>query len=81
MEDRDYIVDIDGLRAPADAASPSSGGRPWIAMRWNCCNAYSRVYRNRRDDAYEGYCPKCARRVRVGIDPSKGVNCRFFETS
>ena len=29
------------------------------------------------DDAYEGRCPKCARRVRAKVGPD-GINCRFF---
>lgn len=47
-------------------------------MKWKCCGAYSRIYRNRDATAYEGRCPKCAKHVRVPIGPG-GTNQRFFE--
>jgi len=82
-EPRD-IVDISGLGQPRDrprgTRSRPGGGtrRPWIAMKWKCCGAYSRIYRNRDATAYEGRCPKCAKHVRVPIGPG-GTNQRFFE--
>ncbi|MEL7089021.1 MAG: hypothetical protein AAGL98_11370 [Planctomycetota bacterium] len=76
----DYILDIAGL---GDAAGPPAGdaglrGRPWLAVKWRCCSVYSRVYRNRRGDAYEGRCPRCATPVRASIGEG-GTSSRFFE--
>lgn len=82
----DYILDIDGLTAHGRSEStsheqvvaPSFKGRPWLSVHWRCCGVYSRVYRNSSADAYVGYCPKCAKPVRVKVAPS-GSNARFFE--
>ncbi|MEX0654947.1 MAG: hypothetical protein WD534_17440 [Phycisphaeraceae bacterium] len=74
------IVDIAGLTPPAQQtpAGPSLRGRPWLAVMFKCCHVYSRVYRSRRDEVYEGRCPKCQRALRVPIGPG-GTSNRFFE--
>ena len=77
MPSPDYIVDIEGVKAPAPASGASLVGRPWIAVEWACCAAYSRVYRNRSETAYEGRCPRCRRHVCVKIG-SGGTRARFF---
>ncbi|MEX2545883.1 MAG: hypothetical protein WD316_12215 [Phycisphaeraceae bacterium] len=69
------IVDITGLRPSRERAGLR--GRPWIAVRWDCCSAYSRVYRNQAGTAYEGRCPRCMRAIRVRVGPG-GTNHRFF---
>lgn len=78
----DYILKIDGLASPDDRSESqstrSAQQRPWIAIRWQCCSAYSRIYRNRQGTAYEGRCPKCASPVRASIG-SGGTDKRFFE--
>ncbi len=79
----DYIVDIDAIQQgdSADGGERSAGGatgRPWLAVRWRCCNVYSRVYRKVGGDAYVGRCPRCGKPVRVGIG-SDGTDARFFE--
>ncbi|MBB6428409.1 hypothetical protein [Algisphaera agarilytica] len=76
----DFIVEIDGLKTEPQASStpPSFQNRPWLSVKWRCCSVYSRVYRNRRGDAYEGRCPKCGSPVKAMIGPG-GTNNRFFE--
>ena len=60
-------------RAPRERGA----ARPYLGVRFDCCGAYSRVYRNRDHTAYEGRCPRCLRMLRIRIDPS-GVPARFF---
>jgi hypothetical protein len=80
MGSPDYIVDIQGLGAPARDATSSASlkGRPWLAISWKCCSVYSRVYRNKQATAYEGRCPKCSRQLKVPIGEG-GTSNRFFE--
>jgi hypothetical protein len=47
-------------------------------MHFKCCNIYCRIYRNKAQDAYEGACPKCHKRVKLPIG-SGGTSNRFFE--
>lgn len=83
----DYIVDIRSLHRPVGRYAPGGTsaadlgtlrGRPWLAVHWKCCHAYSRVYRNVEGTLYEGACPKCGRRARARVGPD-GINARFFE--
>ena len=76
----DYILDVQSLADQAPSQAPDAGlrGRPWLAVKWKCCSTYSRVYRNRRGDAYEGRCPKCGSPVKASIGAA-GTNSRFFE--
>ncbi len=73
-----YIVDIEDLEQ--DGCGKSRGraaGRRWLGIRFDCCNAYSRMYRNTAGTEYVGRCPKCARRLSVPIGPG-GTLQRFF---
>jgi hypothetical protein len=55
----------------------STAGRRFVGIHFLCCDVYSRVYVNRDETAYEGNCPKCAKRVRLRIGP-EGTDARFF---
>ena len=54
-----------------------ASGRPFVGVQFACCDVYTRVYVNRDATAYEGNCPKCAKRVRLNIGPG-GSDSRFF---
>ncbi len=60
----------------ASEADPSSG-RPFVGVRFDCCEVYTRVYINDDKTAYEGRCPKCSKQVRLAIGPG-GTDARFF---
>jgi hypothetical protein len=82
MDERGSQLDLS-----SDAAGkPSAGGRTgpgeddrgkFLGVQFECCGVYSRVYKNRAGDAYEGRCPRCMKRVSVGIGPDGG-SARFF---
>lgn len=76
-DDPDYIVDVKGLESEQSSSAFEPKGRPWIGVRFECCGAYVRIYRNPAGTAYEGRCPRCLRRVRATIGP-QGTSCRFF---
>jgi len=51
--------------------------RPFLGIFFDCCGAYSRIYRNEAGTAYEGRCPRCYNHVIVPIAP-EGTRQRFF---
>ena len=55
----------------------ASDSRSFVGVQFKCCDVYSRVYINREKTAYEGNCPKCAKRIRLAIGPG-GTDSRFF---
>jgi hypothetical protein len=59
-------------------AGVEPGGRRFVGVNFVCCDVYTRVYINRDETAYEGNCPRCAKRVRLRIGP-EGTNARFFK--
>lgn len=81
MAGPDYILKIEGLAShqpeQGETTRGQAVGRPWIAVRWQCCSAYCRIYRNRAGTAYEGRCPKCGNPARAAIGPG-GTSSRFF---
>jgi hypothetical protein len=73
----------ENLDLSSDVARPQNGdrraesARRFVGVHFVCCDVYTRVYVNRDATAYEGNCPKCAKRVRLGIGPG-GTESRFF---
>jgi len=65
----------DGPSVHRSEANPPD--RKFVGVHFVCCDVYSRVYANRANTAYEGNCPKCAKRVRLPIGPG-GTDARFF---
>lgn len=72
---RDYKVEISGLEAGGEAKSPKN--RPYLSIHFACCGVYSRIYRNREETAYTGFCPKCAKPVKFLVGDG-GTDERFF---
>ncbi len=86
-EPRD-IVDIPGIRRPAEAASavpadgappPQSGPRkPFLMIWFRCCLTYGRLNKTPDGLFYEGRCPKCLAHLEVPVGDG-GTNRRMFE--
>ena len=78
---RDYYLDIRGLSdstEPAECEAPrSQSGRPWVGIRFECCDVYTRIYRNPEGTAYRGRCPRCGRNVSLRVGEG-GTSSRFF---
>ena len=74
-----YHLDIDGLKdAGTETLNPGSlRGRPWPGIHFDCCGAYTRIYRNADGTAYEGCCPRCQGKVKLRVGPG-GTDDRFF---
>jgi hypothetical protein len=73
-ENLDLTDDVAGRRPTGDTAP---AGRRFVGVHFVCCDVYTRIYVNRDATAYEGNCPKCAKRVRLRIGPG-GTSARFF---
>ncbi len=52
----------------------------FLGIMFECCNVYSRIYKNKEGTAYVGKCPKCMRTVRIPIGKG-GTNTRFFRAN
>jgi hypothetical protein len=79
-ENADY-VEIAGVHVPRPPdridCNSTSRGRPWVGIRFDCCNVYTRVYRNADGTAYLGRCPRCLKKVRLNVGAG-GTDARFF---
>ncbi len=76
----DYYLDVPGLEessSPEHVEQSAATGRKWIGVHFECCDTYHRIYRNRDGTAYHGYCPRCAKPVRVRVGPG-GTSARMF---
>lgn len=61
--------------------SPNPPERPFLGVHLRCCNVYTRLYLNAAKEAYVGWCPRCAKQVRVAVVKEGGSTGRFFEAS
>ncbi len=56
---------------------PRGVSRPYLGVRFECCNTYTRIYRSHDRSFYEGRCPRCLAPVRIRVGPD-GTSHRFF---
>jgi hypothetical protein len=67
-----------GLLVPDVSPQPGKE-RPFVGVQMKCCHTYVRAYLNPAQDAYVGWCPRCAAQVRFEIVSEGGSTSRFFE--
>ena len=81
---RDYILDLSSSAQPtipAGEAQPTRSLPPLaetLSIFFKCCNAYARIRITADRHAFSGHCPKCARPIRVEIDPNSPNTGRMF---
>jgi len=51
--------------------------RPHIGVVFKCCRIYSRIYLNKKGDAFVGWCPRCSAKMEVLVSPI-GSKSKFF---
>ncbi|MEM9416563.1 MAG: hypothetical protein AAGA29_13975 [Planctomycetota bacterium] len=78
MHGPDYILNLNSITPTEPQPAQTPKARAWIAVNWTCCSVYSRIYKHRDGDRYEGRCPKCMRQVTAQVGPG-GTSKRFFE--
>lgn len=54
--------------------------KPHLGIMFKCCNIYSRIYINKMETAFVGWCPKCAKKAQINISED-GSDSKFFEIS
>ncbi len=58
--------------------SETNEPKKFIGVYFECCNAYSRIYKNKEGTHYAGRCPRCMRPLTVPIGEG-GTNARLFK--
>jgi hypothetical protein len=51
--------------------------KKFIGVMFECCKVYRRIYINKENNAYEGNCPRCRKKVKAIIGQG-GTDNRFF---
>lgn len=55
--------------------------RQFVGVLMKCCRTYVRAYLNAHQDAFVGWCPRCAAKVEIEAVEEGGSTSRFFEAS
>lgn len=59
--------------------TPPPGSRKSLGVHMRCCHVYTYAHLNVAGTAYVGWCPKCARQVRIEVVSEGGSTSRIFE--
>lgn len=51
---------------------------PYISVFFSCCKVYQRIYLNKDQDKFVGWCPKCTGKAVVEVNPDADP-VQFFE--
>jgi hypothetical protein len=77
LDPRDYKIELSTDPRTADACQSQPTSRPYIGVRFACCDVYVRIYRSADGKSYRGHCPRCAKPVNFIVGPG-GTNARTF---
>ena len=80
LDPRDYNVELSSNASERDDTAPAtspSPARPYVGVRFACCDVYVRIYRSPDGKSYRGHCPRCARPVNFVVGPG-GTDARTF---
>ena len=78
LDPRDYKVELSTDASQREASNPATPtARPYIGVRFACCDVYVRIYRSPDGKSYRGHCPRCARPVNFVVGPG-GTDARTF---
>jgi len=66
---------------PMDESRKPPMPRPFVGVLMKCCRTYVRAYLNAAEDAFVGWCPRCAAKVEIEAVEEGGSTARFFEAS
>jgi hypothetical protein len=58
--------------------SPVPRHRPHKGVFFKCCRVYARILLNAKGDAFVGWCPRCAAKLELKVDP-QGSDADMFE--
>jgi hypothetical protein len=78
---RDYKLDLTAAATAGSAEGPDNGvtpaQRPYLSVRFACCNVYVRIYRSADGLSYRGRCPRCGKPVSFAVGAG-GTDARSF---
>lgn len=77
LDPRDYKVELSTGATPDVSDAQSSSSRPFIGVRFACCDVYTRIYRSEDGREYRGRCPRCGKPVHFAVGPG-GTDARTF---
>ncbi len=86
---RDYVLELSTASpAAAPASEPPRGDATRtdrarqlvrsVSIHFKCCHVYAPIYKNAAGTAFSGHCPRCRRKVEIGISP-EGSTSRIFQ--
>lgn len=63
---------------PTQSGETHGEQRQYLGVKFECCGSYTRAYKNKQGTAYLARCPRCMKKVDIGINAQEGVSARFF---
>jgi hypothetical protein len=64
-------------KTKSDKKTTGRKKRPFVGVIFKCCHIYARIYLNKKETAFVGWCPKCGAKMEIHISPT-GSKSNFF---